>query len=309
VNAQNVWRRANKPYFIFQPAQVLRRLEIVAASREVGPDIVEFPLPWGMPLRLRKHQKLTVELLRRGVFDLTVSETLFRLTDPGELAVDVGANVGHMTSVLARRVGRNGEVMAFEPHPRIHADLRVNVERWARLPNAPRFTLYDVALSSEPGRADLTMDNHFDWNQGSATLAVHRDDDPRCSKVEVEARRLDDVLGQRRVGVLKADVEGLEIEVFKGAQEALRERRIRDIVFEDFDDPFTATAEHLAGWGYTVFALDHGLLGPVVDSGTRRAARRSGEDPSYLATSDPGRALDRLRPRGWQTLAGCRSGL
>jgi hypothetical protein len=78
VNAQNVWRRANKPYFIFQPAQVLRRLGIVAASREVGPDIVEFQLPWGMPLRLRKHQKLMVELLRRGVFDLTVSETLFR---------------------------------------------------------------------------------------------------------------------------------------------------------------------------------------------------------------------------------------
>jgi FkbM family methyltransferase len=293
----------NKPYFIFQPAQILRRLGIVAASRDVGPGIVEVALPWGLLLRLREQHKTALELLRRGVFDLTVSETLFRLADPGELAVDVGANVGYMTSVLAARLGPGGEVMAFEPHPRIHADLRANVDRWARLPDAPRFTLYEVALASEPGRALLTMGADFDSHGGSATLAAQREGEPGSSEVQVSVRRLDDVLGERRVGVLKADVEGLEIEVFKGAQEALRERRIRDIVFEDFDDPFTATAEHLASWGYTVFALDHGLLGPVVESGTRRAARRSGEDPSYLATSDPGRALDRLRARGWQTLA------
>jgi len=297
-----VWQRANKPYFIYQPAQILRRLGIICASKNVGPDIVEIALPWGMPLRLRKHQKLTLELLRRGVFDLTVSETLFRLTDPGELAVDVGANVGHMTSVLASRVGGDGEVMAFEPHPRIYADLRVNVAQWRDLPNAPQISLFELALSSEQGHATLTMDSHFDWNQGSAALAADRKDDPHASTVEVQARRLDDVLGERCVGVLKADVEGFEIEVFKGAQLALRERRIRDIVFEDFGDPST-TAEFLAKRGYTVFALDHGLRGLVVEPGTRRAARRSGEDPSYLATCDPDRALDRLRSRGWQTLA------
>lgn len=309
MNAQDLRRRMNKPYFLFRPAQILRRLGIVAASTEMSPEIVEVTLPWGMPLRLRTHQKLTVELLRRGVFDLTVSETLFRLTDPGDLAVDVGANIGHMTSVLASRVGQNGEVMAFEPHPRIHADLRSNVELWAQLPNAPRFTLYEVALSSEGGRAVLTMDENFDWHQGSATLALHQEGEPRPSDVvEVEVRRLDDVLGERRVGVLKADVEGFEIEVFQGARNALRGRRIRDIVFEDFDEPFTATAQQLASWGYAVFALDHGLLGPMVEPGTQRAARRSGEDPSYLATCDPGRAQERLRSRGWKTLGMRHSG-
>ena len=304
MSAQNLWRRANKPYFVFRPAQLLRRTGLVAVSREVDSELVEVTLPWGMPLRLRRNQKLTVELMRRGVFDLTVSETLLRLADPGDLVVDVGANVGHMTSVLAQRVGPDGEVMAFEPHPRIHADLRNNVERWARSPGAPRFTLYELALSSEAGRVDLTMDSHFDWNQGSATLAVHRDDDPRLSQVQVEVRRLDDILAERRVGVLKADVEGFEIEVFKGAEDSLRGRHIRDIVFEDFDEPPTAVTRYLESLSYTVFALDHGLLGPVVESGTRRAARRSGEDPSYLATSDPVRAQERLRPRGWRTLAG-----
>lgn len=56
-------------------------------------------------------------LLRRGLIDLTVSEVLYSLADAGEFAVDVGANVADRTSVLSRRVGGDGTVLTFEPHP------------------------------------------------------------------------------------------------------------------------------------------------------------------------------------------------
>lgn len=257
-----------------------------------------------MPLRVRADEKTTLEILRRGIFDLAVTETLFRLADPAEVAVDVGANVGYMASVLAVRVGREGKVIMLEPHPRICADLRANIGLWERVPNAPCYAVHESAASGEAGSGRLRMDEQFDWNQGSATLSGQQDDVTVTRAVEIDARPLDEILGSRQVGVLKVDVEGYELEVFKGAEQALRGRRIRDVVFEDFEEAPTATARLLERWGYSVFALDHGLFGPVVKSGTQRAARRSGSDPSYLATIHPDRALARLRRRGWRTLAG-----
>ena len=50
-------------------------------------------------------------------FDLISCEAIWRLLDEGELALDVGANIGYMTSLMAARLGKNGRVIAFEPHP------------------------------------------------------------------------------------------------------------------------------------------------------------------------------------------------
>jgi FkbM family methyltransferase len=260
----------------------------------------EVTLPWGDTLRFLRHEQTGLGILRRGLFDLTVSETLFRLADPGELAVDVGGNVGHMTSVLSRRVGGGGVVLTFEPHPVIYEYLSANVERWVTRRDAPDIVLHRVALSNFDGSAELVMGPGFDWNQGSATLGDLRDVGGRAEEVPV--RRLDDVLGDRYVGVLKVDVEGHEREVFEGAERALGERRIRDIVFEDFADAPTAVARLLQGHGYDVFSLDHSLGGPMAGAATRRAASRSGDDPSYLATADPHRAIARLSRRGWAVL-------
>lgn len=101
---------------------------------------------------------------------------------------------------------------------------------------------------------------------------------------------------------MKIDVEGHERAVLEGAERALADRRIRDVVFEDFDDPPTAVAQLLQGHGYEIFSLDHSLLRPLAGPPTRRAGGLSGADPSYLATADPRRALDRLSRRGWAVL-------
>lgn len=263
-------------------------------------EFAEVMLPWGDILRFPRYEQTGLGILRRGLFDLTVSEALFRLADAGELVGDVGGNVGHMTSVLSRRVGADGAVLTFEPHPVIHEYLAANVQRWSARPEAPEFVLHRVALSNVNGNGVLAMGSGFDWNQGSATLGKLDEADARAEQVEV--RRLDDLVGDRYVGVLKVDVEGHEREVFDGAERTLASGRIRDVVFEDFDDPPTAVTQLLRGHGYEVFSLDHSLRGPLVGPATRRAASLSGGDPSYLGTTDPRRALDRLSPRGWTVL-------
>lgn len=300
MTSTELWRRLNKPYFVFRPQQVMRRVKYTLAPDGGSGQFATVTLPWGDTLRFLRHEQTGLGILRRGLFDLTVSETLYRLADAGELAVDVGGNVGHMTSVLSRRVGRYGAVLTFEPHPSIHEYLSANVRLWAARPDAAELILYQIALSNFNGNGKLLMGSGFEWNQGSSTLEKAKEPDTRSEHVEV--RRLDDILGDRYVGVLKIDVEGHELEVLQGARRALADRRIRDVVFEDFADPPTAVAQLLQGHGYEVFSLDHTLRGPLVGPATRRSASLSGDDPSYLATADPQRALDRLSRWGWAVL-------
>lgn len=258
-------------------------------------------LPWGLSLEYAREEQIGLCIARRGVFDLAVSEVLYRLTDPGELALDVGANVGHMTSLLAARTGRAGCVWAFEPHPHIRSHLEHNVSRWPRHRVAP-VVVHAEALSNRSGHASLFLNHGFSWNQGSASLVRDPQNAEGLAEVEVTTRRLDDLLETHTVGVMKVDVEGHERAVLQGACRALSNHRIRDVVFEDFDNPPTPVAMLLQAYGYTVFSIDHTLLGPVLRSARVRAAQSSGDDPSYLATTDPTRALARLTPRRWAAL-------
>src|SRR5947207_4362897 len=62
-----------------------------------------------------------------GDFDPWVDRTLRRLARPGEVALDIGANIGATSLVLARAVGPRGRVVAFEPHPANVVLLRANL--------------------------------------------------------------------------------------------------------------------------------------------------------------------------------------
>lgn len=65
-------------------------------------------LPWGSEIRVNIGEGIGNTIWRTGVDDLPVLECLWRLTDPGDRCVDVGANIGLMTNVMAFRAGSEG---------------------------------------------------------------------------------------------------------------------------------------------------------------------------------------------------------
>ena len=86
--------------------------------------------PVGSPAPRRRHRGHRPRHMAAQVsIDLAVSEALWRLLDPGALALDVGANIGFMTNLMAWRSGPCGRVLAFEPHPEVFRSLAENVER------------------------------------------------------------------------------------------------------------------------------------------------------------------------------------
>lgn len=148
---------------------------------------------------------------------------------PGGWAIDVGANIGVITSQLCQVVGSTGRVWAFEP-------VSGNVERLAFLKESnglDQLTVFPVAVGAEEGTAAIGLPPPGRSGWGSITKSWDV-----AGRLEVAVRPLDAVVAgsgtDRRVSFIKIDVEGFEPEVVEGARRTLTEHRPE--VFCEFND-------------------------------------------------------------------------
>jgi FkbM family methyltransferase len=288
-----------KPHYVFHPTQVARRVRfaIERPSRERNSR-----LPWGSVIAYDPRETVGMMIGRCGVFDIVVCETLTRLTDDGETSIDVGANIGQMSSALASAAGPTGLVIAFEPHPAVFDQLTRNVRKWADVPTMARIDLRRVAVSDQEGTATLST-RFFNSNHGSASLEpTTYAESTTVDAHTVPVQPLDTAIGPGvSIGVMKIDIEGHELPALSGATDMLSAGCIRDIVFEERNEPPTVVTRLLEEHGYTILRLAEGLLGPEVDTIDQRASYRTwrGDDRSLLATRAPRRATERLGLRGW----------
>jgi len=240
-----------------------------------------------------------------GVFDIAVSEVLARLISPGDLVLDVGANVGYMSILMGLCAGHSGELICFEPHPVLYESLRDNLTQVQRQTRFPKTALRKVALSDKAGEDVLVIPQGFEDNDGIARLGGKND--RSAQGIPVATETLDSVLEKRTAAVMKIDVEGHELAVLHGALEVIREARIRHIVYEDHQGPSSAVSSLLRGRGYTLLQIGWTLFGPRLESVDSELICKPYEAPSYLATCDPEVALRACRGRGWRVLGPLRT--
>jgi FkbM family methyltransferase len=294
--ARRAYRFVNRPYYWCRPSQLAIRLR-AKPSPDGSPGLVR--TAWGSQLYCWPDP-LGLAVARTGIYDLVVAETLARLADAGETAVDAGANVGFMSNLLAHAVGARGRVVSFEPHPLILGTLNENVARWRAVEHIDVVEVRGAAVSSSAGRAPLSVDpDTFANNKGTASVEQA---DP-LNSTEVETVRLDDEFSTP-IGVLKLDVESHELEALRGAESLLSRKLIRDILFEEHRSPPTPVTELLESYGYTVFGVRQGLARPIVSAAADAYARQLWDPPALLASTDPARVRRRLKRRGWMCLRG-----
>ena len=292
-----------RPEYFFRPTQIARRLGLRMSKSDQ--DTIDIILPWGLPIRCRFGDVIGSSIARTGIYDLSVTELIWRLLDPGESAIDAGANIGYMTSIMAARVGRNGRVFSFEPHPEIFPELSHNVSLWKDNSRIGPIETRRVALSDRAGTAMLSVPPEFASNRGTCSLEKASDNEQGHL---VDTKCLDnEIPSGTKTGLMKVDVEGHELPLLKGGGSLFRDHRIRDVVFEAHDGPSSPVVKFLQSHGYALFRLTRRFLGPAIEAvGNANRSKESpclGYDaPSYLATLDAGRAASRLRSRGWQAL-------
>lgn len=288
------------PAYIYNPRQVLIRLR----RQFKGPresDIV--CLPWGHPLLVNPREFIGHAIWTQGMHELDVCEAIARLVHEGDTVVDVGANIGFMTSLMAKVVGNTGHVLAFEPHPELYAQLCANIERFSD-DRSGRVAAESLALSDCEGEDWLVSDSElFARNSGTAGL---RDNSLAGSKdgLRVQTGKLDQFISDKTVALLKIDVEGAELRVLRGAERALTERRIMTIVYEDFHSATSGIAGYLRGFGFSVFYLDGNVVRPCLSEvveGVQPLLR--GREENFLAVLDPQALLRVYRRLGWRVFS------
>lgn len=170
----------------------------------------------------------------------------------GGVAVDVGAHKGAYLFWLRKLVGAEGRVFAFEPQPVLARYLQDIVRRmgWTNV------TVENLGVSSRPGRLPLFVPASRSGVSPGASLHSHAADGSE-STIDVEVVSLDDYFAARdveRIDVLKCDVEGHELEVFRGASRLLT-HSAPAILFEcegrhHADGSIAPVLDHLRGLGF-----------------------------------------------------------
>ena len=210
----------------------------------------------------RLRARIAWRLARRdGDLAPAVVEQLVR---PGQVCLDIGASWGLLTHQLAELAGPGGVVHAFEPNPVNRRSLeRIRAGR-------DSVTIHYCALSGAPGTAELRMPRRRGMDvhaMGSISVPGARAG-LFVASVQVETRRLDDVLGEAvaAVSFVKCDVEGHEEAMLDGAHRLLDEARpavLIEIEQRHRDTPVQHTFDRFAEAGYEGYVLGGGSLVPL----------------------------------------------
>jgi FkbM family methyltransferase len=297
-----------KPEYVYQPRKLLKR--IFQFHKPINSEFTDEILPWGMKIRVRPLEEHGKILATLGVIDLAVTETLWRLTQPGELTVDIGANIGYMTAVLATRVSATdgGAVWSFEAHPEIFAELKHNVGNWQQQFKNTQLNIKNVAISDAQGQVKLKIPPSFSSNRGLASV-VNNDECLQGEKVDMTAQditiascKLDDIFSQETIGVLKIDVEGHELQVLKGAVNLLKAGKIRDCIFEVHLEYPTPVTNFFESMGYKVFRINRSFSSPILLEPNSHISRTSWQPTNFIATVNPERVMSIFETPGWEVL-------
>jgi FkbM family methyltransferase len=159
--------------------------------------------------------------------------------EPGMTVVDCGSHLGLHALVAARAAGPDGTVIAVEAAAPTAEALRANV---AANGFEDRVEVVEAAAAPEPGPVPIHLHPHLD----RAGIADAGSDAERV--VEVPGVRLDDLLGERELGVAKIDVEGGEVGALAGLGRALERSPDATLFLECHPERLRALGEDPVAW-------------------------------------------------------------
>lgn len=209
------------------PLAGLRRLPVVGSCiRWAGAKLVpRDSLTWvqvqggaakGLWLHLNPR---TGKAYFEGQGEAEVQSALREHLKPGMTVYDVGANIGLFSLIAARLVGENGRVVAFEADPEIAARLREHVAR-------NQFVWAEVEHKAVWSESKTVFFARTDPSTSPDRGLGHVAETWSAETIQVSAVSLDEFARLNRApDFIKCDVEGAEVEVFRGAQKLLKKKR------------------------------------------------------------------------------------
>lgn len=203
-----------------------------------------------------------IEALNFGSYESDQELMIRKLLKPGNIFLDVGANIGWYSIRFAAQI-KGLKVYAFEPAKSTYSYLVRNVD----MNSVTSVIAVNKALSDTQGTKKLFFSQEMAVNASLANV------NPISSTVEedcivttidqfIEAQKI------KRVDFIKCDIEGAELFALKGAKETIANHR--PIIFCEMLRKWSAVFGYhpnelilfLKGYGYDCFTVDNSVLSP-----------------------------------------------
>ncbi len=192
------------------------------------------------------------EIVRaKSFYELDLLEYVYRLrrelraTDGKNVVIDIGANIGNHSIFLRSFLADT--LIAIEPNAKVVPVLRRNLAK-----NVADYAVFDCAVGEREGRGTIMIPDGMENNAGAAGIEFSDDTGG------VVVSTLDLVMADWekehgaavRLPLLKIDVEGMELDVLKGATDTLRDHRPHILVEALTDTDVETINQFLRPLGY-----------------------------------------------------------
>jgi FkbM family methyltransferase len=268
------WARRRRPGVVHTAALVLLDLRFRVFVRTFADVETDFGF---------RVSGTTADLIERrlyvfGFWERDLSEWLSSTLRPGDVFLDVGANVGYFSMLASRAVGPTGRVIAFEAVPSVAERLEANL----RNNGIENVEVHRTVVSDVPGLVEVFRGPPENSGESATHAATGF-----TSEGRVDATRLDDVpIDPARVRAIKIDVEGDEDRVLRGGMRLLDELHPgASVVAEVSPERLRAHGSTATELLDSVVALGFRAFEMPNDYTTLGSARsREGTDPEPLAS-------------------------
>ena len=190
-----------------------------------------------------------------GVWEPEISHLVGHILKPGDVFVDIGANVGYDSLLGSSLVGPQGRVIAIEASPATFAKLKENIA----LNRSTNIRAVNVAVSDRVGALDLFEVS--ERNCGAATTLAGRGGKLIAS---VDALPLAQILTPTEMGgvrLIKIDVEGAEPMILNDILDHIEDfPATMDVIVESSPDEFEASSRvfyRMTQAGYYAYAIEN----------------------------------------------------
>lgn len=214
------------------PKTILRRLFRYAQSDVL---VTNFDGDLSISLNLSEHMQRRIFWM--GYYNEEIANVLSQYLTLNMVVLDIGANIGEITLLAAKRVGKHGRVYAFEPMDNIANKLTQHIE----LNHFTQVEVYRCALGNKPNSQIAIYSScgqqSNDKNEGLGSLYSKNNQEKPIQYVELTT--MDIWVSQQpnihKIDLIKIDIEGAELACLQGAKQTLKKFKPKIIIeIQDF---------------------------------------------------------------------------
>lgn len=196
-----------------------------------------------------------------GCHEFEIRRLINKYLKPGDIFIDVGANIGYFSAIGAGLVGKTGQVHCFEPIPTYFSYINKMIEL------NPEYTIKanNIALGEKTGQCRISC--HRRNAGGNSIIPGFIFEEDISETIDVEINRLDNYIEKeqlKEIALIKIDTEGYELPVLLGLSRFFDEHKnhlpsiiaeITPKAFELMDKKINDLYDFMSSYGYKSYAI------------------------------------------------------